>query len=262
MNSRHFTERDIHLALDGELPADDRAGFEHWLESNPDMKARAERYAHDRELLRAALEPVLRETLPQHLRNLVQDSGRRPARMLWLRNAAAAAVVFLVGAAAGYGVGYVGRPATTTGPLAFVEGALAAHRIYSAEKLHVVEVGVDQKDHLVGWLSKRVGVPLTAPDLAGMGFRLIGGRLLPAGTNGMAAQFMYEDATGRRLSLYVTREPGEEETGFRNETEGAVKALYWLDEGYGCVVAGDLDESTLRAVAESAYRQLLQGPHA
>lgn len=262
MSPRLFTENDIHLALDGEMPADDRAAFDRWLEVNPDMKARAERYAADRDQLRAALDPILGEPVPERLRKLVREPIARSARMLWLRTAAAAAVIFLVGGAIGYGIGQAGRPTSGADMLAFVEGALAAHRIYSAEKLHVVEVGVDQKDHLVGWLSKRVGVTLTAPDLAAKGFRLIGGRLLPAGTTGMAAQFMYEDETGRRVSLYVTRESGEDETGFRNETEGSVNALYWLDEGYGCVVAGDVPEQALRDIAEAAYRQLLQGPHA
>jgi anti-sigma factor RsiW len=262
MSPRLFTENDIHLALDGEMPADDRSGFERWLEANPDMKARAERYATDRDQLRAALDPILGEPVPERLRKLVRAPMRRSARMLWLRNVAAAAVIFLVGGAVGYGIGHAGRPSADPDTLGFVEGALAAHRVYSAEKLHVVEVGVDQKDHLIGWLSKRVGVTLTAPDLAAKGFRLIGGRLLPAGATGMAAQFMYEDDAGRRISLYVTREPGEDETGFRNQTEGSVNALYWLDEGYGCVVAGDLPEGALREIAETAYRQLLEGPHA
>ena len=30
----------------------------------------------------------------------------------------------------------------------FADSAIAAHNIYAAEKLHVVEVGADQKDHL------------------------------------------------------------------------------------------------------------------
>lgn len=262
MNPRAYSENDIHLALDGELPADDLAGYEHWLASTPGMSARAERYAADRERLRNALEPVLHEPVPARLLGVLHEPAARSHRMVWLSRASAAAVIFLFGAAAGYGVGLAGRSPAAPDSLFFVENALAAHRIYSAEKLHVVEVGAEQKDHLVGWLSKRVGVTLAAPDLALQGFQLIGGRLLPSGNKGMAAQFMYEDANGRRLSIYVTRQSGDEETGFRVETEAGVNALYWLDEGYGCVIAGDVSEKALHAIAESAYRQLLQGPHA
>ena len=41
MIARDFNERDIHLALDGELPEDDRAAYEAWLSAHPDMKARS-----------------------------------------------------------------------------------------------------------------------------------------------------------------------------------------------------------------------------
>jgi anti-sigma factor RsiW len=59
MTSREFTERDVHLALDGELPADERAGYERWLDAHPDMKARSGRYQADSDLLRGALAGVL-----------------------------------------------------------------------------------------------------------------------------------------------------------------------------------------------------------
>ena len=75
--------------------------------------------------------------------------------------------------------------------------------MYAAEKLHVVEVGADQKDHLVGWLSKRVGTTLVAADFTAEGFELVGGRLLPLAER-PAAQFMYQDQSGNRVSLYVT----------------------------------------------------------
>ena len=39
MSRRDFSLNDIHLALDGELSADERADFEHWLDAHPDMKA-------------------------------------------------------------------------------------------------------------------------------------------------------------------------------------------------------------------------------
>ena len=96
--------------------------------------------------------------------------------------------------------------------------------MYSAEKVHVVEVGADQKDHLVGWLSKRVGTPLVAPDLSAEGFQLVGGRLLPAAEK-PAAQFMYQDRAGTRISLYVTPDTGKAETGFQLYEEDGARAF-------------------------------------
>ena len=95
MSRRDFTLNDIHLALDGELPADDRADFEHWLDAHADMKALSARYERDRAVLVAALAPVLDEPVPAELEK--HASGEREAapflaRVL-LRSAAAAAVL-------------------------------------------------------------------------------------------------------------------------------------------------------------------------
>jgi anti-sigma factor RsiW len=258
---REFTERDIHLALDGELPADERAGYEQWLASHPDMKARSGRYRADRDLLRGAVAGVLDEPVPDRLTKILADETRpqhRPSASARWRMAAAA-VLFIAGGVGGYLLGISGwRPMDATAAQ-LADGAIAAHSIYAAEKLHVVEVGADQKEHLVGWLSKRIGVALVAPDLSADGFELIGGRLLPAAAHKTAAQFMYQDRIGNRVSIYVARDASSTETGFRLLEEGGTRALYWLDDGYGCAIAGNLPEKTLLAIANSAYRQLLEG---
>src|SRR5690606_24912910 len=67
MSGRDFTERDIHMALDGELPGEDRAGYEAWLAANPDMQARRTRYAGDADALRSAFAGVLDEPVPARL---------------------------------------------------------------------------------------------------------------------------------------------------------------------------------------------------
>ena len=259
---REFTERDIHLALDGELPQDERAGYETWLEANPDMKARSGRYEADIDMLRGAVAGVLQEPVPDRLTKIVASEGSSTARnsgpLRW-RMAAAAALIFAAGGLGGYFLGASGWRPVNGAATQLADGAIAAHAIYAAEKLHVVEVGADQKEHLVGWLSKRIGVTLVAPDLSAEGFELIGGRLLPATAHKTAAQFMYQDHTGNRISLYVARDNSNTETGFRLLEEGDTRALYWLDDGYGCAVAGSLPEEALLKIANTAYRQLLQG---
>ena len=262
MTMREFSERDIHLALDGELPQDERAAYERWLETHPDMHAKSRRYEADRDLLRGAVAAILDEPVPERLAKVM--AGETPSMLrssgpLGWRMAAAAALIFAVGGLGGYFLGASGwRPVNGTA-IQLADGAIAAHAIYAAEKLHVVEVGADQKEHLVGWLSKRIGVTLVAPDLSAEGFELIGGRLLPAAATKTAAQFMYQDRTGNRISLYVARDSSNTETGFRLLEEGDTRALYWLDDGYGCAVAGNLPEEDLVKVANTAYRQLLQG---
>ena len=61
-----------------------------------------------------------------------------------------------------------------------------------------------EEDHLLPWLSRRVGTTLRAPDLGAFGLKLLGGRLLP-GVSGPAALFMYEGASGERFTIYCSR---------------------------------------------------------
>ncbi len=259
MSAREFNERDLNLALDGEMADDERRDFERWLEGDAETAARGRRYAADRDLLRAALDPVLDEPLPGRLVKLVSGGAASPPRSAqWSRRAAAAVLLVALGAAAGFAVRALlpGGASTTAAEAQLPEEALAAHRIYAAEKLHVVEVGADQEDHLVKWLSNRLGTRLVAPDLSASGFSLVGGRLLPA-ADGVAAQFMYQDPTGNRVSLYVTTDTNDPQTGFRLFEHAGARAFYWVDEGYGCAVAGAVPEPTLLAIADAAYKQLL-----
>jgi anti-sigma factor RsiW len=131
--------------------------------------------------------------------------------------------------------------------------AIAAHRVYSVEVRHPVEVNADQETHLVQWLSKRLGRELTVPDLSPAGFRLMGGRLLPA-EDGPAAQFMYENTSGERLTLYLRVGVGGE-TAFRYHEEGGIGAFYWSDEGFGYAIAAKADRELLLRIAELVYKQ-------
>lgn len=254
MNQRSFSEQDLHLALDGEMPGEDVPAFEAWLETNPDMKALSRRFAQDRQRLREALEPVLAEPVPASLTKMASgdvmvSAGRR---MSWPRNAAAAVILLALGGAGGY---LAGQRMSSGGDVTQVDDAIAAHLIYANEKRHVVEVAADQADHLNSWLSNRVGVKLAAPDLRAQGFELVGGRLLPAGEQ-MAAQYMYQDPSGVRVSLYVTRDGAKGDGGFRLIEQRGARALSWWDGGYRCAVTGTLPQTKLTQIADSAYEQL------
>lgn len=135
--------------------------------------------------------------------------------------------------------------------------AARAHVVYSPEVRHPVEVDARQQDHLVKWLSKRLDIPLKVPVLTQEGFELLGGRLLP-GNEGPVAQFMYQDAAGKRLTLYVTPTKKAEQklTSFRFAKEGNVSVFYWIDDECGYALSGELDKNTLAKVASLVYKQL------
>ena len=102
-------------------------------------------------------------------------------------------------------------------------------------------------------LSKRLGRQLVVPDLAAAGFRPMGGRLLPA-EDGPAAQFMYENGNGERLTLYLRTGVGGE-TAFRYHEQGGIGAFYWSDEGFGYAITAKADRDLLLRIAEIVYQQ-------
>ncbi|MGN6582360.1 MAG: anti-sigma factor family protein [Rhizobiaceae bacterium] len=255
MTNREFSESDIHLALDNEMPVEERPAFERWLEAHPDMQARSHRFAADRDRLRETLAGILDEPVPPRLSGvpLIPEEGMKgPPRLFW--RSLAAAAILIVGGLGGFILGRMNWETPLSGA-SVADRAIAAHVLYASEKRHVVEVGADQKDHLVGWLSKRVGVRLVAPDFSGAGFELVGGRLLPS-AHQAAAQFMYQDRAGARISVYVVRDPGSHETSFRLLKENGARAFYWLDNGCGYAVTGSVSQNMLLTLANLAYAQL------
>jgi anti-sigma factor RsiW len=250
-------EDELHALIDGRLPPHRTAAVDAYLAAHPEAQARFSQYAEQREALRTALSQQAGGPTPDRLRVAHIREERRHRRYRQLAQIAAAVSLLILGGVAGWAVRDVAGPfvASGTGTLAGVitADAIAAHRVYSVEVRHPVEVNADQETHLVQWLSKRLGRELTVPDLSPAGFRLMGGRLLPA-EDGPAAQFMYENASGERLTLYLRAGVGGE-TAFRYHEEGGIGAFYWSDEGFGYAIAAKADRELLLRIAELVYKQ-------
>lgn len=241
-----ITETELHAYADDRLEPARRAAVESWLASHPEDAERVRDWRQQRIGLHALFDPVLHEPLPETL--------RRPAAMrLPLVRVAAFVATALVGGALGWAL----RGETVVIEAASLpQQAAVAHVVYAPEVLHPVEVGAREEAHLVGWLSKRLGAPVRAPQLSAAGFELVGGRLLPA-DSGPAAQFMYQDARGTRLTLYVRQAATDNgETAFRHAQEGKVGVFYWVDGPFGYALSGELDRPQLLQVAELVYRAL------
>jgi anti-sigma factor RsiW len=254
---RPVEEDDLHAHIDGQLAHDRAEDVDAYLAAHPEERARFSQYAAHRQALRAALAARADEPIPARLRvaNLLVQQRRRRRR--WFVEIAAAVCLIVLGGISGW----VARDLTgprgsfSLGAVArmITADAIAAHRTFSVEVRHPVEVDAAQEAHLVQWLSKRLGRQLTVPDLTAAGFRLMGGRLLPA-EDGPAAQFMYENGNAERLTLYLRVGVGGE-TAFRYHEEGGIGAFYWSDEGFGYAIAAKADRDLLLRIAELVYRQ-------
>ncbi|WP_206998735.1 anti-sigma factor family protein [Trinickia mobilis] len=132
--------------------------------------------------------------------------------------------------------------------MAFAERADIAYAVYAPEKRHPVEVAAAEEEHLIAWLSKRLNRPLSVPSLQEYGYSLVGGRLLPGDAASPAAQFMYQNNAGARLTLYVTAIPNDQ-TAFRLFRDGNRRTFYWVSDHMGYALSGQLSEEQLRAIA-------------
>ena len=254
---RPVEEDDLHARIDGQLPRERIEDVEAYLAAHPEEQARFSQYAQQRLALRAAFSAQASEPIPNRLRvaHLLEQQRHQGRRHL--AQIAAAACLIVVGGIGGWAARDFAGPVSSLPPGAVASmitaDAIAAYRTFSVEVRHPVEVDAGQEAHLVQWLSKRLGRQLVVPDLAAAGFRLMGGRLLPA-EDGPAAQFMYENGNAERLTLYLRTGVGGE-TAFRYHEEGGIGAFYWSDEGFGYAIAAKADRDLLLRIAETVYQQ-------
>jgi anti-sigma factor RsiW len=184
----------------------------------------------------------------------------RPAqrRSVWPLGVAAALLVS-VGVAGGHWWAIGGRVGSQMASSPeFVREAAVAHAVFTPEKRHPVEVTGAEEAHLVQWLGRRLGAPVKAPVLLDRGYRLLGGRLLP-GDPAPRAQFMYEDAQGRRVTLFVAVfAPGKApaETSFRSVREGERESFYWVEGSFGYALSAQLPAAEVQVLAREVHAQL------
>jgi len=266
-----LTEDQIHALVDGQLAANELAALQAHLAQDPDARARVLKWQQQRDALRGLHQHVLDEPVPSQLRSAASQTAASQQELdQWWRWGGMAAGVMLA-----FGVGWFSHTAWQ-GDLAFrspavlakaraerdfVRQAGVAHAVYSPEIRHPVEVTAAEQEHLVQWLSKRVGKPLKVPNLASLGYALMGGRLLP-GEAGARAQFMFQNTAGTRITLYLgalDSVPGganSRETGFHFATDGPIPSFYWIDQGFCYALAGPVPRDALMKLAEAVYRQL------
>ena len=264
MTTQAISEAQLHALADGVLPEEQRAAVDAYLRAHPQDAARVDAWREQNRQLRALFDPVLDEAVPPHL---MQAASPPAANGAWQRHAmqAAAAIVLVIAGGAGGWLlrgdgGDTGDMRTASAsPLALARSAAIAHAVYTPEVRHPVEVGVEQEAHLVQWLSKRLGSTLRPPVLSPLGYHLIGGRLLPGDGDGPVAQFMYEEGTGKRLTLYVAKErAGKQETAFRYTQEKDLSVFYWIDGQLGYALSASLPKQALGKIADAVYTQLEQ----
>jgi anti-sigma factor RsiW len=219
------------------------------------------RYRSQNAGLHALYDDILHEELPPKIAAALET--RRSGVPPWAAMAAAIAL-FVVGAAGGW---MVRGETETTQQLASAPPIDTQELMVRASMAHVVSHEDELRSASNGgtaavgdYLADRMGKPVKVPSLDSFGYRLVGSRVLPD-TNGPAAQFVFSDESGRKVSLYVR---GEEADGVNISYALAddLSMFYWndSDRSYAMVTRVDDEQGreALLTAAKAVYGQFRQ----
>jgi anti-sigma factor RsiW len=252
-----ISEMELHAYADGQLSGEERLEVESFLAHNPEASRRVAAYAEQNRLLRTFFGPVLAEPADERLERAARTLRARlrlPANdNRWLDvawRAAAASVFLLAGGAIGYRL-HTPDPAQVAMADSFAQEAIQAHELVAANPaLHT-----EQDLRLVNQsLARHIGDPINEPDLSNLGFQFVGART-GAGQAGPFGQFVYRDARGREVTMFVSRRDGPH-GGFRlGNGHGDASALYWSDGPLAYALVGNVTRDQLVALTRLTHEE-------
>lgn len=247
-DNKTVTERQLHQYVDGELTDSEAEIVAKCIDNDDRLKKKVEDYREINLRLKDIFNVNRNSPIPARL--LLAVTGRRRLSIPGI----AASILWLgIGAVLGFSLQNQFNTTEFLRPLP-VEAAFA-HTVYVPEVLHPVEVNASEQKHLNAWLSKRLDRPISTPDLREAGFSLIGGRLLPDGHRA-AAQFMFEDTSGKRITLFIRQALNNRETSFLHAKKDQLGIVYWVDDGLAYAVTAVADKEELTRIASIVYREV------
>jgi anti-sigma factor RsiW len=263
-------EDEFQAFVDGQLSPDRCRAVMAYLAARPEESSRMSDYRDLNRELHRLYDEVLYEPLPLRLRVERYGSGTSwwGRAVGWLVLAelgsmprAAAALIVLMAVGLGswnLSVRY-NRVEPEPPAYTFTRQAFNAHVLYAPDMQHPVEFGADQENRFLTWMSERLGEVVHAPNLADLGYTLVGGRLLPAAGQ-PAVQLMYENADAKRITMYIRGSwlapSGASHDGTINFAgEGGLSAVYWIDGPFAYALLGELDREQLFAIAKIIQQQ-------
>jgi len=198
-SERPISEDDLHAYVDGVLDAARQPDVEQYLRDHPEAATRVAGWQMADEALRRAVAWKAAEPVPAQLNVARIANARLNQRWVPWRMAASILVALVIGAGSGW---VAHTPDTDRGIASVASEAAMAQRVFAMDPMHPVEFAADQQAQLVNWVSARLGRPVVPPDLSKSGYHLMGGRVV-ATDHGPAGMFLYQNADGHRMTLFV-----------------------------------------------------------
>ncbi len=250
-----ISNTEIHAYLDQQLTPEQASEFEERLKKDELAQKKLADYQIIEQSIDGLYQPVFDEKIPAHLLNTCEKKSYNYLAI------AASVLFFVIGWLSSAQNNSFNTPNNNSLAQDLETPAIFAHSIYSVEKLHPVEVKATKQEHMNHWLSKRLKTTLKAPNLSKHEFELVGGRLLPSTNERMAAQFMYQDNNGERITLYIKRGEWQTKETAINHTQKQIKnerfnVSFWVDDDLGYVLTGKTSKATNQILSESIYQQM------
>ncbi len=166
----------------------------------------------------------------------VTPARRRP----WMRLAAAAAILLLLGTAATIGVLLSRRGPPSEERLA--DWVLAGH-IRSLQVEHLTDMPSSDRHTVKPWFRGKLNFAPPVPDLAGDGYPLVGGRLDYLADRPVAALVYQRHA--HVINVFLWPAGNEEEQGVHRLTRQGYHLRSWRQAGMTCWAVSDLNDEEL-----------------
>lgn len=258
----NIQEDDLHAYVDNQLSEEKRKAVEDLMQNDRTVAEKIHQWQQQNEAISIYFDKTSFDDIPEQLNidafnnntetknNIVKPLGSRKYYAI------AASLLLMVASGSGGWFAHGVFNSTQQSTPSFVKLAISAYEVFSVEVLHPVEVGVDKKDHLLAWLSKRIDHPIKVPELEKYGFKLLGGRLLSMQESRPAAQFMFENNKGKRVTLLVSKSAIYKDRDLIFQKEKTVNSFYWMDSEVAYSVSGKIDREKLRKLSKDIYQQI------
>lgn len=253
--TRPISEDDLHAYVDRRLDADRQAEVEAYLRDHPNEARRVDGFIRQGALLREALAPIAEEPIPARLSlgRMIEMRAKPPASA-WRQ---AAAVLLLAGAASGW-FGHAALQAPGGGIAALAREASDTYAVYSSDRVRPVEIRASDSADLVRWVTNRIKRPVTVPNLDGLGYRFMGGRLV-ATSHGPAGMFMYDDDKGTRLVMLMRPMAVEQDAAPSRSEKDGIATIAWAADGMGYSLVGAAPFAALGPIVDDIREQTARG---
>jgi anti-sigma factor RsiW len=234
-----ISDAQLHAFFDGQLDEGEEREVLAYLQNHPEVLRRFRELDHQRHEVAHGFEDLsddyvdpATEALAARLAERV-DRGNLRLRVRRILGLSTAAVALL---AAGWvsHTAWVGQRAPDLPPL--LADAARDHQIFASAGTPV-EIAGTEEELMLEIFASHLGEEVQIPNLGDYGYQLVGGRLLGA-AEGPFVQLLYDDGENHPLTLYVAKQPFEDEGLRFTEVEG-LGASYWKRQALAYALVAD-----------------------